>query len=103
MTMHRPAARAALIATGLLLSACHKAPEAPANEANVAAPLPEAPPPPASIANEAKPAPAVKEPAIAPPDNYQISNEEQIREDAEATGMTSRIHADEQGTTNGQR
>jgi len=103
MTMHRPAALAALIATGgLLLSACHKAPEAPANEANVAVPLPEAPPP-ANVANEAQPAPAMKETAVAPPDNYQLSDDEQIREDAEATGMTSRTHAGEAGAGNRQR
>ena len=109
MTMHRPAALAALIATGVLLSACHKAPEAPANEANetnetnVAVPLPEASPPPPNVVPEAKPLPPVKQTAVAPPDNYAVSDDEQIREDAEAAGMTSRTHTDEQGATNGQR
>jgi hypothetical protein len=102
MTLHRPAALAALIATGLLLSACHKPPEAPANEANVTTPLPETPPP-AHVANEAQPAPATKETAVAPPDNYQLSDDEQIREDAEATGMTSHTHAGEAGAGNTQR
>lgn len=103
MTMHRPAALAALIATGLLLSACHKAPEAPANEVNVVVPQPETPPPPENTATAARPAPAVKETAVAPPDNEHVTDEEQIREDAEAAGMTSRTHPGEAGTTNGQR
>lgn len=103
MTMHRPATLAALIATALMTSACHKAAEAPANDANVAVPLPEAEPAPANVANEAKPAPAVKETAVAPPDNYKLSDDEQIREDAEASGMTSRVHSGEQGATNAQR
>ena len=102
MTMNRPAL-AALIAIGLLLSACHKAAEAPANETNATLPLPEAPPLPEASANAVQSAPAAKPLAVAPPDNEHITDEEQIREDAEATGMTSRIHSDEQGTTNGQR
>lgn len=102
MTMHRPAALAALIASGLLLSACHKAAEAPANEANVTEPLPEAPLP-ANVANEEQPATTVKETVVAPPDNEHLTDEEQIREDAEATGMTSRTHSDEAGAGNAQR
>lgn len=102
MTTPRAWALAALTATALMASACHKAPEAPANEANVAEPLPEAPSLPANVANEAKPAPAVKETAAAPPDNYQLSDDEQIREDAEASGMTSRVHSDEAGAGNAQ-
>lgn len=103
MTTLRALTLAALTATALLTSACHKKAEAPANEANVAEPLPEAPPPLENVMNTAEPAPTVKETAVAPADNYELSDEEQIRQDAEATGMTSRTHSGDQGNTNAQR
>ncbi len=84
-----------LLAATLLTSACHKAKEAPANNANVVEPESVPPPPPANIVNEATPAPPPKKTALVPPDDYQPSSEEQMREDAEATGMTSRLHPGE--------
>jgi len=103
MITHRPAALVALIATGLLLSACHKKREAPANEAIVEAPLPEAPTLPENVTNAVETAPPAQPKAVAPPDTYQLSEDEQIREDAEASGMTSRSHPGEAAADNAQR
>ena len=77
-----------LLGATLLATACHKKAEEPANQSNaVEVPLPPPPPP---VENEAKPEPKPKPTALVPPDDYKLSTEEQVREDAEATGMTSR-------------
>jgi hypothetical protein len=88
----RHAAFGALLAACLLASGCKKAPEEPP-EANIqepveapAAPVNEVTPPPA-------PAPKPEQNAAAPipDDDDKPTVSDQTREDAEATGMTSRM------------
>ncbi len=97
MNSGRYSALVPLLAAVLLTSACHKAKQPPANKESVAEPESVAPPPAENIVNEAPPAPPPKKTALVPPDSYSPSAEEQMREDAEATGMTSRLHPGEPG------
>lgn len=83
----RPAALAALLATALLAAGCKKAPEPPPENVVVEQPAPPAPVPEATP--EPEPKPVVNEAALIPSD--EPSADEQMREDAEATGMTSRV------------
>jgi hypothetical protein len=99
MTRARHLPAAALIATALLVTACHKKGEAPANGANITEELPPEPLPTENVANAPIVAP-VPEKALATPDTSKLSEEEQVREDAEATGMTSRTTPGEPAATN---
>ena len=91
-------ATAALVPALLLLPACHKTPgQTPQNsqtEEETAPPpaLPVAPPP--AIVT---PKPEPENMKMPPPDTTALSEDEQIREDAAATGMTSRVHRDGDG------
>ena len=89
-----------LAAAGMLVAACHRHEEPPPeNESNGAVidtlpparpvpapkpPEPEAPPPPVSNLAEIKPAPA-------------DTPDQQVLDDADATGMTSRVSRDGEG------
>lgn len=83
------AACATTLAAALLLSACHKKPPEPQNtvmELPPVQPQQPAPPPP-----QPTPKPKAEKPIALPADHAEPSEEEQMREDAEATGMTSRV------------
>jgi hypothetical protein len=84
-TVGRTAALLALLALG----ACHKRSEPPpAPTENVQPPAPPKPAPPPPPPEKPKP---VKTVVVVPPDTDKPSDEDQMREDAEATGMTSRL------------
>jgi len=89
----------ALAAVTLLLPGCRKAPEQPPPN-NMTMELPETPAqPPASPPPAPEPASRPKaENKVALPAAPDISEDEQMREDAEATGMTSRM-SDRSDTT----
>lgn len=77
----------AALATLTLLAACGSEPEAPPEPAPVEtvepAPVPPAPPPPPPVENVAEEAPVV-----------ELEPDQQVLEDADATGMTARVDRD---------
>lgn len=83
-------ARAALMGLALAAAGCKREPPPP--EDNVTADEPAAPAPaPAPVETPAAPAPeAATNLVLTPPDSNEPSADQQTREDAEATGMTSR-------------
>ena len=87
--MNKITVHAALATMALLLSACHKSPPPPQNTTmELPAPEPQPPAPPAPLP---EPKPKAEKPVALPADHAEPSEEEQMREDAEATGMTSRV------------
>ena len=88
---------AALLATSLLAAGCKKAAEPPSQSNTLIQPV--KPPAPAPAAHPSNiPKPVVKKVVLVPVDDSKLSAEDQIREDAEATGMTSRLPADNGST-----
>jgi hypothetical protein len=95
--MSKITVRTALAATALIVSACHKPPPPPQNT-TMELPAPE-PQPPAAPAPLPEPKPKAEKPVALPTDHAEPSEEEQMREDAEATGMTSRVTTDNDAST----
>jgi hypothetical protein len=93
----------AVAAIGLLASACHKQPEPePENEATNQAVEAPTPPPPAPTPTAPAPAPTPPKPkpvAVAPAP--AIPADQQVIDDADATGMTAHVSHDASGTDNG--
>ena len=81
----------ALAAVTLLLPGCRKAPEQPPQNMTMELPeTPAQPPAPPTPAPEPASQPKVENKVVLPAAT-DISEDEQMREDAEATGMTSRV------------
>ena len=81
----------ALAAGTLLLPGCRKTPQEPPQ--NMTMELPETPvkPPAPPVTPPPAPKPKAEKVVVPPTTTAEPSEEEQMREDAEATGMTSRV------------
>ncbi|RYD99156.1 MAG: hypothetical protein EOP61_14810 [Sphingomonadales bacterium] len=91
---------ALLAASALALAACHDKPEeAPVGETNVTN-LVEGPADFGNVTIEATPtAPVTNVATTAAPPSATLTADEQTAEDADATGMTSRVNRDEGGNS----
>jgi outer membrane biosynthesis protein TonB len=80
----------ALAAVALLLPGCHKTPQEPPQNMTMELPATPAKPPAPPVAPPPAPKPKEEKVVVPPTTVAEPSEEEQMREDAEATGMTSR-------------